>query len=200
MKKISILIFMFLLVGLTGCLTTKVERVKVDEQIDLSGKWNDTDAMMAAKEMVQSALAGSWRETFMKEKGKTPVVIVGHVENRSYEHIDTQVVTKYLESELLNSGKVTFVVAPDERKGVRDERQDQQQGLTDPETIKKIGKEVGADYMLIGSVNSVKDEIKGQYAVLYQVNLELINLETNVKVWLGQKQIKKKVQLGRNSL
>ena len=112
-----------------------------------------------------------------------------------------QVFIKQLEKELLNSGKVVFVASPDEeRDQIRDERQDQQQGNTLPETIKKIGRERGADVMLIGSVNSVSDEVKGKSVLFYQANLELINLESNEKVWIGQKEIKKYVTRSHFSL
>jgi hypothetical protein len=48
--------------------------------------------------------------------------------------------------------------------------------------------------MLQGSINSVKDETRGEYAILFQVNLELVNMTTNEKVWIGQKKIKKLVK------
>jgi PBP1b-binding outer membrane lipoprotein LpoB len=38
---------------------------------------------------------------------------------------------------------------------------------------------------------SVVDQYKKQKTVKYQVNLELTNLETNEKVWIGEKEIKK---------
>ena len=51
--------------------------------------------------------------------------------------------------------------------------------------------------MLQGSINTIKDEIKGKYVILYQVNLELIELESNLKAWIGQKEIKKYVKRSR---
>jgi hypothetical protein len=54
--------------------------------------------------------------------------------------------------------------------------------------------------MLQGTVNSVKDETKGQYAILFQVNLELVNLSSNEKAWIGQKKIKKLVKNPRYSM
>jgi len=184
---------------LIGC-ATKVERVERGKMVDISGGWNDSDAMIVSEEFIESALSGQWLETFVDENKRNPIVIVGHVTNRSHEHINSQMLVKYLERELLNSGKVIFVASPDERGGVREEREDQQQGLTDPETITQIGKERGADFMMIGSINSVKDQEKNRYVVLYQVNMELIDLETNVKVWLGQKDVKKVVTKPRFSL
>ncbi|MBU2062994.1 MAG: penicillin-binding protein activator LpoB, partial [Candidatus Omnitrophica bacterium] len=136
---------------------------------------------------------------FAKNK-REPVVIVDAVSNKSHEHISSQVFTKDLERSLINSGEIKFVASRDERKEVRTERDDQQTGLTAKETVKRKGFETGADFMLQGTINSVKDEIKGRYVILYQVNLELIDLTSNEKVWLGQKEIKKFVKKGKLSL
>jgi len=183
----------------TGC-ATKVERVGVEEKIDISGTWNDYDAMLVSKEMIDSCLKAPWLTRFETKNNRDPVIIVGHVANRSHEHINAQVFVKYLERELLNSGKVVFVASSQEREDIRAEREDQQKGYTDPETMKKMGEEYGADYILIGSVNSIKDEEKRKSVVFYQVNMELVDLETNTKVWMGQKELKKLIKKPRLSL
>ena len=187
-----------LLVG--GCTKTKVERVPLDTKIDLSGEWNDYDAMQVAKNMVEDSLSARWLDSFTDTNKRDPVVIVGHVVNMSDEHVDSLVFTKYLERELINSGRVVFVASPEERTDIRGERDDQQKGYTDPETMKKIGKERGADFMMIGNLSSVKDAVKGKSVIYYQVNLELVNLETNEKVWIGRQEIKKSVKVSRFSL
>ncbi len=89
------------------------------------------------------------------------------------------------------------MASKEERVELREEKADQQLGFTAPETQKSMYREMGADYMLQGSINAVKDEIKGKYVMLYQVNLELIELETNLKAWIGQKEIKKLVKRSR---
>jgi PBP1b-binding outer membrane lipoprotein LpoB len=89
---------------------------------------------------------------------------------------------------------VQFLASKEERQELREEKADQQLGFTAPETQKSMYREVGADYMLQGSINAIKDEIKGKYVMLYQVNLELIDLESHLKAWIGQKEIKKLVK------
>jgi PBP1b-binding outer membrane lipoprotein LpoB len=81
----------------------------------------------------------------MKASGREPVVIVGNILNRTSEHINTEVISKSLEYELLNSGKVKFVASPEEREQMRAERADQQKGFTSPETMARLGREHGAD-------------------------------------------------------
>lgn len=198
--KLKFLVIFVSMLSTIGCASTKVNRVDPSTQIDLSGFWNDYDAMLVSQELIRDALTRPWLERFTAVNKRNPVVIVGPVANRSSEHINTQVITKHLEKELINSGRIVFVASPTEREDVRDEREDQQKGWTDPATIKQIGKERGADFMLLGSVNSITDEVRGKSALFYQVNLELIDITTNEKVWLGQKEIKKKVQRSKFSL
>ena len=45
--------------------------------------------------------------------------------------------------------------------------------------------------MLQGVVNSIVDTIDKKKVVFYQIDLELSDLETNEKAWLGTKKIKK---------
>jgi uncharacterized protein (TIGR02722 family) len=196
----QMLAVVLVLLLLSACAGPSVKRTEVDEVIDLSGRWNDTDSRLVAEEMILDCLERPWLDRFTaRNPGKVPAVIVGAVKNRSYEHINTQVFTKDLERALINSGRVQFLASKEERVELREEKADQQYGFTSPETQKSMYKEVGADYMLQGSVNAVKDEIKGKYVMLYQVNLELIDLETHLKAWLGQKEIKKVVKRSRYS-
>lgn len=177
-----------------GCGESKtVTRVEPDQAIDLSGDWNDTDSRMVAEEMVKDALNRPWLGEFKGEKKRSAVVIVGTVRNRSSEHIASTAFIKNLERELINSGRVEFVANKEERSEVRDERTDQQE-FSSPESLKKFQMETGADFMLRGDITSIIDQDGGSRVKFYQVNLELVNIETNKKVWIGEKKIKKLVE------
>ncbi len=183
---------------LASCSSTPhVQRVASDTQIDLSGRWNDVDAQQVAQAMIADVTVRPWIADFIQANNRKPVVIVGDVANRSDEHIETLVFTKSLEKELINSGKVKFVASADERAGVRLERQSQQTEAS-AATMKKLGQETGADFYLGGVITSVIDAVEGQKVVFYKINLELTNIETNEKVWLGDKQIKKVI--GKNAV
>jgi uncharacterized protein (TIGR02722 family) len=186
------------LTGSAGCgHETRVTRVDTGMVTDLSGRWNDTDSRMVAETMVQESLNSPWLDHFTKTKSRQPVVIVGTILNRSHEHIDVQTFVTDLSRELTNSQKVTFVAGRGERDEVRDERRDQ--AIRAREDMQKApGKEVGADYMMKGSISTILDEAEGVKAVFYQVDLEMIDLENNVKSWFGQKKIKKVVERKRS--
>jgi len=175
-----------------GCSSTpKVERKDVDTTIDISGQWNDTDSRMVSEEMMRDCLERPWVRMFMDEHGgKVPTVIVGQVKNRSHEHINVQTFVKDLERHLINSGRVRFVASREERTGIREERLDMAKHASD-KTMKSPGEESGADFMLIGTINTIKDEFGNKAVMFYQTNLELINMADNIKVWVGEKKIKK---------
>ena len=54
--------------------------------------------------------------------------------------------------------------------------------------------------MLQGSISSIVDAVEGQRAVFYQVDMELIDIQSNEKVWLGQKEIKKVIEQSKRRL
>lgn len=191
-------IFTLLMVGFifTGCRpSNEVTRINPGETTDLSGRWNDTDARLVSEEMISDALTKPWLNQFSREHGQPPVVIVGTVRNESMEHIDTEVITKEMERAFVNSGSVNLVASSEERAEIRQERAEQQE-FASLETVKEIAKELGADFMLIGNINSIVDETvdRRTLAVFYTINLELINVETNQKVWIGNKKIKKLIE------
>jgi hypothetical protein len=54
--------------------------------------------------------------------------------------------------------------------------------------------ETGADFMLIGSVKTVTDQLKNTTVQTYYVSAELVELETTRKVWLDEATIKKVIK------
>jgi uncharacterized protein (TIGR02722 family) len=190
--------YIFFLVPLSflifGCSSSRqVSRVSTDTDIDLSGKWNDTDSRLVAEQMVSSLTTKPWLDNFTSQNSKKPAVIVGTVRNLSSEHIQTDAFIDDIERELVNSGKVTFVASKGERKEVRQERLDQQSNASE-ETAKKLADETGADYMLQGSIKDIVDRSGGTEVKFYQVDMELIDLQTNEKVWIDTKKIKKVIE------
>jgi penicillin-binding protein activator len=171
----------------------KVERMDPNQVTDISGRWNDTDAKLVAEEMIKDVIERPWRSNFETKNQKKPTVIIGQVRNKTSEHIDAAVFIKNMERNFINSGTVSVVQSGAERIELRDERNDQQQ-FSSEETRKKWGKEKGADFMLNGVILSITDEYKKQKTVKYQINLELTDLETNEKVWIGEKEIKKYIR------
>jgi uncharacterized protein (TIGR02722 family) len=185
--------------GIAGCSSMPVvTRESSDAMIDVSGNWNDTDSQLVSKEMINDSLNRPWLNDFVAAKKNKPRVIVGEVLNKSHEHINTETFVSDLERELTNSGQVKFVASKSQRDEMRAERADQAQNAS-MATAKAAGNETGADYMLKGQINTIMDEAGKISLKYYQIELELIDMSTGEKAWIGQKKIKKVVKKSSSS-
>ena len=193
MRRIFIGTLVVLTIALiNGCANRKITRVDPNETIDLSGRWNDGDSRLVSEEMIGDLLTSAWIPRYLKANDKRPVVVVGLVENKSHEHINSETFIKDVEKAIIRDGNIRLVVAGEKRNELRKERAEQQD-YASPETTKKWGKELGADFILQGTINSIVDSYKKQKVVTYQIDLQLTNIETNEVVWMGDKKIKKQI-------
>ncbi|MCK8523714.1 penicillin-binding protein activator LpoB [Aquimarina sp. D1M17] len=191
--KISQLAFLAMIIVMSSSCARKITRVAPDSTIEVSGRWNDTDARFTAEEITHELMNGNWANNHVLSKGKKPVVIVGLIRNKTHEHIESETFVKDIEKSLIGTQKATVVQGGKMREELRAERADQQNNAS-VSTVKKFGLEKGADYMIQGNINSIVDAYKRNKVVYYQVDLELIDLQSNEKVWIGDKKIKKFVK------
>jgi penicillin-binding protein activator len=169
----------------------KVSRIDPTAVTDLSGRWNDTDSRLVANELITSSLQDPWLQRHRTVSGgAAPVVIVGSFRNRTMEHIAVSTFIRDLERAYVGSGAVRVVASPDERREIRDERTDQQEHAS-AATRARMAQETGARYMLQGDIEAIEDREGRERVIYYQIDATLIDLQSNEKVWTGQKQIKK---------
>ena len=189
----SYLAFSFLLFIFPACQSNKVTRVDPNTQIDLSGRWNDSDSRMVAEKMVNELFASERFKAYAKENGKKPTLIVGIIRNKTSEHIDAANYIKKFELAIFNSNVADLVESDEFRDKLRQERAEQQD-FADPATMAQWGKETGADLMLFGEMTSETDTNNNKRVVNYITTLFLTDIETNKRVWYGQHEIKKLVK------
>jgi uncharacterized protein (TIGR02722 family) len=180
------------LMSSVGC-NRKVARISENKQVDLSGRWNNTDSRLTAEEIIKECQSGAWIGNHLTKTQKKPTVIVGFVKNKSHEHIEAETFVLDLEKSFINQGQVRLIQGGEKRNEIRGERADQQDNASQS-TMKQFGLEVGADYMLQGDINSIVDSYKRKKVVYYQINLQLTDLQTNEVVWIGDKKITKYVK------
>lgn len=171
------------------------------EGADLSGYWNDLDATIVAKAMIQQCLSSAWASDFQSENGgKKPVVKLMGVNKRTDDrNVNEEFFSKQLERQLLNSGRVRVVAAWGQDNVNVVERARQATHASD-ETAKSQGNETGSDFTLQTIVNSQNETDGGGQSVrAYLVNMELVSVETNEKVWIGEKQIRKVVNQAKTT-
>ena len=148
--------------------------------------FGSTDLQMIAEKMVGSLLASP-----VVRQGHQPVILVSRVLNKTDEHIDTKAITDKIRTALVNSGAVRFV-ADDVREEVMEElRYQTGSGFVDPETRRRIGKIVGAGYLLMGEITSIRKKAGRKTDLYFKINLNLVELETGLIRWAEEKEIRK---------
>ena len=183
--------------GLGGCASHRVvERADPREVLDYQARFDEDDAREVFAHLVADALTRPWLDQWQTAHGDRPVIIVGDVANDTSDYIETRLITNALERELLNSGRVALVATADEREQLRAERR-QSQDWSRPETVKRMAFELGADLMLIGWIgeNVEVSRNRARRIHYYQVSLELLDVESNRKVWIGTHEIEKRSRM-----
>lgn len=179
--------------------STKVVRTDPASKVggDLSGYWNDIDAEQVAQAMTAQILSGAWLAEHYRQTSSDarPVIkLMGVIKRTDDRNVNEQFFGKQLERFLLNSGKVRVVAASGQDRINRRERTNQA-GHASDDSAKTHGNELGADYTLQTIINSQNETNgEGKSVRAYLVNMELVNVETQEKVWIGEERIRKVVE------
>lgn len=170
------------------------------EQEIVDDKWNPTDANKTGEVIIKAVLEKNWLIEYMSHsKGQKPVVIVGDIENRTNEHIDTKAIGQALQNELINSGKIRFVDASAREKILKEIKYHQESGMVSGATAKQKGRQVGADFFMLGEITAIENVMKGYKTVTYTTTVRLTNLETSEILFSQNYQIKKKFKRSGSS-
>jgi penicillin-binding protein activator len=193
-RAIALLTLTILVVAACG---KRVSRIDPSSVTDLSGRWNDTDSRLVANQLIEQSLNAPWVNRYIDAHGgETPAVIVGTFRNQTMEHIPVNVFINDLERAMINSGVIRMVASPQERAEIRAERADQQDNARAGSRA-RMAYELGANYMFQGEITAIEDQEGRERVIFYQVDATLTDLESNVRVWAGQHQIKKYIERPR---
>lgn len=152
----------------------------------LDDRFSESDMQHMVKKLVDSMVA----HPAIAKASKPPVVMVTRLENKTSEHIDTQSISDMIRVELMKTGKAIFV-DKEARGDVADEYDYQNSGMMEQKSKKGKGKQVGADFILNGRLDSIVKEVGSDKTVYYKITMNLSDLSKNLVVWTDQDQIRK---------
>lgn len=182
----SVIVFMALWL-LGGCATkidygdaTAVETTTID--------FGSTDLQQMASSMVDSLL--SFPPMVEATRERRPVIFVEKVSNKTTEHIDTESITDTISNRLLRSGKFRFVDMGKSRVAL-EQMEFQNSGLVDRSTAVKIGRQIGAEYMMYGNLAAIDKRDGDSRDLYYKFTLRLMHLESGLIEWSDEKEIRK---------
>ena len=186
--------FLFLSVisalGIAAGCTVTTRTVSPKEELHYDETYDFSDKKTIVKALVNSFLGGFPPH----ESAERPVIIIYGIANRTSEHISTSGVTDDIRQELLASGKVRFV-SETQRGNIARETDYQYGGAVSPETRIQRARQVGARYMLTGTLRSIEKEeprqvrLKKRSLKYYSLNLELTDIETGLIQWADSVEV-----------
>lgn len=189
----QVFILSFICASVMSCTTFKGEYADPKSVEILDESWNETDSRIVGEKTTLVLLSHAWLKRFKAtHKGQSPIVVVGDIENRTDEHIDTDAIVSSISDELINSGTVRFVDAQARQKILAEMKHQTESGEVAQKSARKRGQQIGAHYLLLGFVSSTIQAQKKLKVVTYQVQFRLTDLETSEIVWSHKEFIKKR--------
>lgn len=192
-KKLSFIIkccvFFGLAFGAAGCSVTTRE-VGPDEKVIYDEGYHFSDKKAIVASMVESLLS----KHPLQRSTDRPVLIVYGIANRTSEHISTSAMTDDIRQALLESGRVRFVNKL-QRDNIAAESSYQYGGDVAAATRIKKARQVGARYMLTGTLRSIKKNqpsqfrLKKKVLMYYSLNMELTDIETGLIEWADKTEV-----------
>jgi len=191
MRRLGCLVLAVVVLGFTNACTVTTREVASDEKVIYDEGYHFSDKKSIVRALVDSLLTKS------PLAGATdrPVVIVYGVANRTSEHISTSAITDDIRQALLASGKVRFVNETQRENIAKEMDYQHYGGMVNPETMIAKGRQVGARYMLTGTLRSMEKEqgrqvrLKKKSLNYYSLNLELTELESSLIEWADSAEV-----------
>jgi uncharacterized protein (TIGR02722 family) len=177
-----------LAVLLSGC-ASHVDYGDAQARETVTTDFGSTDLQMIAAKMVDDMMVFPPVVAITRER--RPVMFVDRVKNKTSEHIDTESITDTIQSKLINAGKFRFVDMSVVDRVRQQLEYQQDSGMVDQSTAAQMGRQIGAEFMLYGNLSSIVKRDDSTKDVYYKFTLKLLNIQTGIIEWSGEKEIRK---------
>lgn len=174
---------------LSGCSAT-TKNLDPSEETHYDASYDFSDKNKIVDKLVTPLV----NQNIIPPQSKKPILIVYPVVNETSEHISTGGITDDIRRELLKSGKFRFINER-QRTNIQKESQFQQKGHVDPSMRLEMGKQLGADYIVSGTLRSIRKEESKQWRltkserIYYSLDLTVTDLTTGELIYADQAEI-----------
>jgi len=186
-SPIIILLFCVTFLTVSGCASTKNLNPQDDMHYDATYDFSDKNQIV--ERLVSPLLSAP---LFPVEK--KPILIVYPVVNETSEHISTGGITDAIRMKLIQSGRFRFINER-QRENIQQETSYQDGGFVDPAMRVQKGRQLGADYILSGTLRSIKNKQAKQMRlfkkerIYYSLDLTMTDLKTGEIVYADQAEL-----------
>lgn len=180
LKSATILFLSFIF--FSGCAAFRASVKEEDPQnaSALDAKYDQQDLLSLAEKMADKIVSNK----FPPKEMKLPLVAELGIENRTKSHLDTQALANTLTTKLMKQSPMKFVNT--RRRDEMLKEQGYQLSNATESTRAKIGRQLGAKYMLTGALVEIEKgsqrqvRVSKKQDVYYQLTIEVTDLETGV--------------------
>ena len=178
-----------------SCSSFKAERVddsKSDEKgLEITDNWLQKDTEMAVQQTIAQLKSHPGYIRYKQKHTEPPAIFVAEIQNTTSEsYFPISEINNELLNELSLSGEFVLVDAA-ARKKLLEEITYQNDGMVDPSTVKKVGKQTGADLLIFGSVFMQPESRGGKTLKQYSVDIRVTDLEKGVEVLRTRTKVSK---------
>lgn len=192
MKRISIRLLILMACSaflvMPGCMAT-TKNLNPEDETHYDATYDFSDKSRIVDRLVSPLLSAPVFP--VQEK---PLLIVYPVVNETSEHISTGGITDEIRMKLIQSGRFRFI-SEDQRANIQKETDYQNQGYVDPAQRVEQGRQSGADYILSGTLRSIKKEQPKQVRltkkerIYYSLDLTITDLKTGEIVYADEAEL-----------
>ena len=180
------LLMLALSLFLTSCSSFKAERVdgaKGDEKaLEITDKWVMKDTENAVKDILEQISKHKGFQRYLGDTKKKPKLFIMEVQNETSEpYFPIADMNDELLNEFSASGEYTLIDNQGRDKILKEVKY-QAEGMVDPAQMVQIGKQTGADLIILGSVRMNPEMRDGKTLKQYTVNMRMTNLKTSEEV------------------
>lgn len=161
-----------------------------DEETLVGADWSAKDVKDVSDYMANSIIKAARLPGSPLSDGSHWWILARDLRNETDEHINTRVIMEKIRTRLINEGVARFVddQALDD---ILNQLKLQQSGLFDDRTVARVGKLVGAKYILRGTISSIRKRTERRDLVYYNVTLQVVSIETGEILWTDEKEMKR---------
>ena len=174
----------------SGCamFRASVAEVDVNQKQHMDADYDYTDMKQMTQGFVNDILASK----FIANAPQAPIVMIAGIQNRTQKFEDMKNFTDQVRTFLLQSGKVRFI--NEVRRDDLLREQGYQAANATPETQTRVGRQLGARYMISGSFTEMNQQspkqarISKQLVKYYKLTFEITDLETSELIWTKEQE------------
>ena len=194
-KSAAFLALALLAMFLTSCVSLSFNPSHTDSDLqnDYSESWTDGDLKHVAESLIQDCINSTGINNYINARGEVPQVIIGPIANQTGEHIDTSKLARRLQTSIINSGAMKVVSAPEHLASYSENVEDDYYYAC--EKLKESALQLGADFILQGSVTSRIENKDNRQICTFLIDMEILDLQNDKVLWQGiNDDIKKSVK------